>query len=111
MGKADLKIARLYAALAGTGGERIFSTIEAEWTRAREAILAITGKQRLLATSPVLRRSIDLRNPYVDPLSLLQVALLARLRGQTSEAEPADEDWRLLARSINGVAAGLQNTG
>ncbi len=111
MGKADLKIARLYAALAGAEGQGIFSAIEAEWVRASQAILAITGKQRLLATSPVLRRSIDLRNPYVDPLSLLQVALLARLRGRGSGAEPADEDWRLLARSINGVAAGLQNTG
>ncbi len=111
MGKADLKIARLYAGLADADGERIFSAIEAEWTRTREAILAITGKRRLLETSPVLRRSIDLRNPYVDPLSLLQVALLRRLRDQGSEAELPDEDWRLLARSINGVAAGLQNTG
>jgi phosphoenolpyruvate carboxylase len=65
----------------------------------------------LLENSPVLRRSIRLRNPYVDPLSFVQVSLLARLRRLDTQAPPAEELRRLAALSVNGVAAGLQNTG
>ena len=111
LGKGDLAVARLYAGLCADESlrARIFGVVEAEWRRTETAIMRITGARALLATSPVLRRSIQLRNPYVDPLSFVQVALLERLR--SSPKERAEEVERLVALSINGVAAGLQNTG
>ena len=75
---------------------------------ATDAILRITGHERLLASNPILRRSIDVRNPYVDPINLVQVDLLRRLRG-------ADKEDPVLARAfmitVNGIAAGMRNTG
>jgi phosphoenolpyruvate carboxylase len=89
--------------------------------RAIEAVLQITGHRRLLESNPVLRRSIDVRNPYVDPINLLQVELLRRLRSRpassaglpASERDAADEVQlrRALLVTINGVAAGMRNTG
>jgi phosphoenolpyruvate carboxylase len=80
--------------------------------RASDAVLAVTGHQQLLDNNPVLRRSIDVRNPYVDPINLLQVELLRRLR---AASDPNGEDtlWlrRALLVTINGVAAGMRNTG
>jgi phosphoenolpyruvate carboxylase len=70
-------------------------------------VLAVTGRERLLAENPVLRRSIDVRNPYVDPINLVQVELLRRLRR-------ADGDERLrhaFLITVNGIAAGMRNTG
>jgi phosphoenolpyruvate carboxylase len=80
--------------------------------RAIEVVLAITGHQQLLDNNPVLRRSIDVRNPYVDPINLLQVELLRRLRG-ARDANAEDTVWlrRALLVTINGVAAGMRNTG
>ena len=69
--------------------------------------LSLTGKKELLENNPVLRRSIRLRNPYVDPLSLLQVELLRRKRS----GQDNDEINYALASTINGIAAGLHNTG
>jgi phosphoenolpyruvate carboxylase len=98
---------RIYDALAEPSlRARIFPRIVEEWGRTREAVLAATGRSALLDISPVLRRSIRLRNPYVDPLSFVQVSLLARLR-----ATPDETLQRLLALTINGIAAGLQSTG
>ena len=124
MGKADLAVARCYAGLVEDAAlrERIFGAVEEEWARTERAVLQITGQPALLGSSPVLRRSIRLRNPYVDPLSFLQVSLLRRLRrladsgateGQEEEAAAANRAvlQRLVALTINGVAAGLQNTG
>jgi phosphoenolpyruvate carboxylase len=110
LGKADLAIARLYAGLCRDESlrERVFGAIAAEWRRTEAAILRVTGASALLATSPVLRRSVHLRNPYVDPLSFVQIVLLERLRDGAGDTE---ETERLVALSINGVAAGLQNTG
>ncbi|MDQ3702072.1 MAG: phosphoenolpyruvate carboxylase, partial [Chloroflexota bacterium] len=113
MGKADLAVARLYASLVPDAlvRQRIFGHIEAEWRRTEAAVLAITGQSALLAGSPVLRRSIRLRNPYVDPLSFLQVSLLVRLRRMADGAAEREPARQLVAATINGVAAGLQNTG
>lgn len=113
MGKADLAVARLYASLVPDPAirQRIFGHIEAEWWRTEAAVLAITGQSALLAGSPVLRRSIRLRNPYVDPLSFLQVSLLMRLRRMADGAPERAPAQLLVAATINGVAAGLQNTG
>jgi len=109
MAKADLSIARLYSSLVTDTrlGERVFSMLSAEFERARKSILWLTGQQELLERNPVLLRSIRLRNPYVDPMSLIQVELLRRKRsGESSE----DLNYALGA-TMNGIAAGLHNTG
>ncbi len=109
LAKADLGIARLYAELAPDAGirDRVFSKIEAEFHRTLEAVLMVTGQRELLETNQVLLRSIRLRNPYVDPMSLIQVDLLRRKRG----GEDTPEVNRAIAGTINGIAAGLRNTG
>ncbi|AXC11649.1 Phosphoenolpyruvate carboxylase [Acidisarcina polymorpha] len=109
LAKADLGIARLYAALVQDEEmrQRVFSKIEQEFNRTMEAVLLITGQGELLETNQVLARSIRLRNPYVDPMSLIQVDLLRRKRS----GEDTDEVNRAIAGTINGIAAGLRNTG
>ena len=74
----------------------------------RDAILRIKGADELLAGDRRLRESIRLRNPYVDPISLLQVDLLQRWR---AAGRPEDETFRALVATVNGIAAGIQNTG
>jgi len=114
MGKADLAVARIYDALAEPALRgRFFPLIADEWRRTREAVLTATGRSTILDISPVLRRSILLRNPYVDPLSFVQVSLLARRRAQPEGLGDAERDvlQRLLALTVNGIAAGLQSTG
>jgi phosphoenolpyruvate carboxylase len=109
MAKADLTIAHRYAALVTDKGvrERVFGMIVEEFERTRRMILRVTGQKELLSGNPVLARSIRLRNPYVDPLSLIQVALLQR-----NHAGDESEDLNYaLAATINGIAAGLRNTG
>ena len=109
MAKADLGIAREYSTLVknSTLRKRVFSMLEDEFLRTRQMILRITGQRELLARNRVLARSIRLRNPYVDPMSLIQVELLRRKQkgGQSSELEYP------LGATINGIAAGLHNTG
>ena len=101
--KADLAIAALYVQTLG-GDEALFAGLKAEHERAVAAVRAIRGADELLSTNPMLRRSIALRNPYVDVLSLLQVSLLRR--------QQAGEDVGVaLATTLNGVAQGLRNTG
>ena len=109
MAKSDLSIARLYADLVTDSAlrERTFDLIAGEFRRTRELVLRITGQKNLLEQNAVLYRSIRLRNPYVDPMSLTQVDLLRRKRG--GESGP-DLDYALAA-TINGIAAGLHNTG
>lgn len=109
MAKADFAIARLYADLVTDAAlrERIFEMLRQEFERTARLILAITGQQELLGKNPVLLRSVRLRNPYVDPLSLIQVDLLRRKR--TGIADPA-LDYAIGA-TMNGIAAGLHNTG
>ena len=81
--------------------------IEAEWNRSVKALLAITGQDELLAGNPPLARSFRNRQPYIDPLNHLQVTLLKRFRaGETDEAVK-----RAILITINGIAAGLRNTG
>jgi phosphoenolpyruvate carboxylase len=109
MAKADLTIARLYAELVSDSElrERVFEMIGEEFQRTRAMLLRVTGQTRLLETNEVLARSIRLRNPYVDPLSLIQVELLRRKRA----GEESEELNYALAATINGIAAGLRNTG
>ena len=109
MAKADLTIARLYAGLVFDPRirESVFSMLEEEFVRTRRVILAITGEKDLLEHNPVLARSIRLRNPYVDPMSLIQVDLLRRKRAGME----TDELNYAIGATINGIAAGLHNTG
>jgi phosphoenolpyruvate carboxylase len=110
LGKADRAVARLYAGLVEPEElrERVLGAILAEWERSERAIRIATQLPGLLQGSPVLRRSIRLRNPYVDPLSLVQVSLLRRWR---DGSEPDPQEVQLAALAVNGIAAGLQNTG
>jgi phosphoenolpyruvate carboxylase len=109
MAKADLTIARLYASLVTDAElrERVWKLITEEFERTRQVILSVTGQKELLETNPVLLRSIRLRNPYVDPMSLVQVDLLRRKR----TGEDTDALNYALGATINGIAAGLHNTG
>ncbi|MGH9768092.1 MAG: phosphoenolpyruvate carboxylase, partial [Blastocatellia bacterium] len=117
LAKADFQIARQYASrtLDRRLGQRIFRMLEEEYERACRITLQITGEKHLLDQSPVLQRSIAVRNPYVDPLSYLQVELLARRRqtGPKNELSPGDREKLLYATllTINGIAAGMRNTG
>lgn len=109
LAKSDFGIAQLYASLVTDEGlrDRVFGKLEGEFQRARRAILAITGQAELLENNPVLARSIRLRNPYVDPISLIQVDLLRRKRA----GDDSDAINRAIAATINGISAGLRNTG
>ena len=112
LAKADMGVARRYASLAaGPDAARRWAAIEGEYHRTVVLLLRVTGRDHLLDGAPVLQRSIALRNPYVDALSELQVRLLARLRVQPADGPERGRVLRLVQLSVNGVAAGLQNTG
>ncbi len=107
LAKSSLEIAREYLELvpAELEPDRFFAQITAEHERTVAAVLTILGQERLLERSPTLRRSIGIRNPYVDPMNGIQVELLRRYRA-------GDESARLpLGRAIAGIAAALRNTG
>ena len=109
LAKCDLSIAALYAELVEDAAlrRRTFNLMAEEFERTRAAVLRITNQTELLEDNPVLARSIRLRNPYVDPMSLIQVELLRRKRACENTAELNDA----LAVTINGISAGLRNTG
>ena len=109
LGKVDLSTARLYAELVEDAGlrERIYAMFEAEFHRTVKAVLAVTNQKELLETNRVLAHSIKLRNPYVDPMHLIQVDMLRRKRA----GENTPEVNRAIAATISGISAGLRNTG
>ena len=108
LAKVDIEIARRYSELAGPLHEKFFSQIRDEYDRSVEFVLRLTGQSKLLESAPTIRRAIRLRNPYVDPMSFLQVDLLRRWR----EAGCRDDaTLKALRASINGIAHGMQNTG
>jgi phosphoenolpyruvate carboxylase len=109
LAKSDLSLARRYAELVPNGKlrKRIFSAIESEWHRTHEALKTITGQASRLADNPALARSIEHRFPYIDPLHHLQVELIQRYRAGSQ----AEKVRRGIHISINGIAAGLRNTG
>ncbi len=116
LGKSDMAVASRYAELVSDVGLRkqIFGTIEAEWRRTRDALLAITGQTYLLADNPTLERSFANRVPYMDPLNHLQIALLRRHRAQAQSPdgrEPENRVERGIHLTINGISAGLRNSG
>jgi phosphoenolpyruvate carboxylase len=115
LAKTDMPIAAQYAALVERAQvrERIFGRIRAEYDRSVANVLAITGEDRLLANDPVLRESIQLRNPYVDPLNYLQIRFLPVWRREPARraSRPENPLRRLLALTVGGVAFGMKSTG
>ncbi len=137
LGKADMGIAEQYAALVEdeTLRAEIFGTVRAEFERTRAWILRLTDQTDILDNEPALQRAIHLRNPYVDPLNFIQIELLKRLRALDGterngvleterngvleterngvrSVQDAREEWMdAMAATINGIAAGLRNTG
>ncbi len=111
--KADLTIAREYAEMGQNkeAQNRIYGQIEEEFRLTSDLILKITGQQDILDNVPVIQESIRLRNPYVDPLSYLQVQLLTELRALRDKDQDDPELLREVLLTINGIAAGLRNTG
>ena len=109
MAKADLAIAQLYASLVSDKGlrDRVWNLIAEEFERTQRMLLMVKNQERLVEKNPVLSRSIRLRNPYVDAMSLVQVELLRRKK----LGENTEELNYALGATINGIAAGLHNTG
>ena len=115
LAKADADIAAHYDRfLVPSDLQHLGETLRARLAGAIDTVLAISRHTQLLEDNPVLRRSIDVRNPYVDPINLLQVELLRRLRSaEKADADESETDWlrRALLVTINGIAAGMRNTG
>jgi phosphoenolpyruvate carboxylase len=111
--KADMGIAALYASLVEDTAirEQIFSRIETEHSLTTRMICEVTGQQQVLGSMSAIRKSIDRRNPYVDPLNFIQVELLRELR----KLDPGDPRYQevleAILATINGIAAGMKTTG
>ena len=113
VGHATLAIAARYVELVEDKvlGRRIFTLVKAEWQRTDDALALITGEKQRLESNPSLARSIEHRFPYLDPLNHLQVELMRRYR-QRREGDPQNPRVQTgIHISINGIAAGLRNTG
>ena len=108
LAKSDMGIFECYSRLTGDLHGALYPGIAAEFAQTRDTLLALREEHELLSNDPRLRLSIRLRNPYVDPISLLQVELLQRWREGRRED---DEILRALMATVNGIAAGIQNTG
>ena len=112
LGRSEPRIASLYAALSGDDdGGPLWSRIIAEYELSIRQLARVTGRTELLAAEPLAGRSIRLRRPYIDPLSHIQVRFLARLRSLPADDPDRERFRRLVQLTVNGVAAGLQNTG
>jgi phosphoenolpyruvate carboxylase len=117
LAKSDLRIASRYVELVGDRklGQKIFAAISTELERTHLALTQITGEAQRLQSNPALARSIEHRFPYLDPLNHLQVELLRRYRQNPAAATSMDPGHERMRRgihiSINGIAAGLRNTG
>jgi phosphoenolpyruvate carboxylase len=109
MAKADLAVAQLYASLVHDEAlrQRVWKLIVDEFERTRRMLLIVKQQERLVERNPVLSRSIRLRNPYVDAMSLIQVELLRRKKA----GDNSEQLNYALGATINGIAAGLHNTG
>ncbi|HVM70517.1 MAG TPA: phosphoenolpyruvate carboxylase [Anaerolineales bacterium] len=112
--KADMDIASLYVSLVPDRAlaKGIFDSIRAEYVRTRDAVLSVSRHINLMEVEPVTRNAVQLRNPYVDPLNYIQVEMLRRLRAlpdrESAEAQSLRE---VISLTVNGIAAGLRNTG
>jgi phosphoenolpyruvate carboxylase len=113
LSKADLSIAREYSTLVGARPVRrpVFRRIVKAFDATAGLVTKISGEKKLLDNNPTLQRSIQLRNPYVDPMSYIQVELLRRIRNNELDDNAYQELKLAIFLSINGIAAGLRNTG
>jgi phosphoenolpyruvate carboxylase len=112
--KADLGIASLYVDLVPDKalGHELFRAIRAEYDRTRDLVLSVSGHANLLDEEPITQHAVQLRNPYVDPLNYIQVEMLRRIRAlPDQESEEAQSIREVITITINGIAAGLRNTG
>jgi phosphoenolpyruvate carboxylase len=112
--KADMGIAALYVELVSDRAlaNELFARIRDEYARTRAMVLDVTGHAELMDADPVIQRSVHLRNPYVDPLNYIQVEMLRRLRALANQDGAEAEALReVVVMTINGIAAGLRNTG
>jgi phosphoenolpyruvate carboxylase len=113
LAKTDLGVASRYFELVSDAGlrQRMWEEVAAEHQRTLSAMARVTGRDSLLADQPILRETLRLRDPYIDPLSVLQAQMLLRYRS-LPETDPERPDLlEAILRSVNGIAAGLQNTG
>jgi phosphoenolpyruvate carboxylase len=113
LAKSDLRIAEAYSMLVKSQGvrERIWERVSEEHARCVRVLLGITEQKHLLDNAPVLQRSIRLRNPYVDPLSYIQVSLLRRFRSLPAYSPERETMAHPLLLTIAGISSGLLNTG
>ncbi|WP_109689238.1 phosphoenolpyruvate carboxylase [Tumebacillus permanentifrigoris] len=113
LAKADMLIAAEYVKLVEDEelAARVFGRIQEEYKRTKRVVLEITGETDILANAPVIQESIRLRNPYVDPLSYLQVLLLEELREARRDGDESAGDINGVLLTINGISSGLRNTG
>ncbi len=113
LAKSDMRIAETYTALVKDGElrKRMWELISREHDACAKALIRITDNENLLDDSPVLQRSIRLRNPYVDPISYIQVSLLHRLRALSEDSPERDAVLNTLLRTISGISSGMLNTG
>ena len=111
--KADLSVAEIYAALDGNARRRkhVFGIVASEFALTQRLVLTVAGQKELLGAEPVLANSIRLRNPYIDPLNYLQVEMLRRLRHGKLSPKARSDAQRVVELTVNGIAAGLKNTG
>jgi phosphoenolpyruvate carboxylase len=112
--KADMDISALYVDLVPDNklASEIFNIIRSEYERTQNTVLRISRHNDLLELEPVTRQAVQLRNPYVDPLNYIQVETLQRLRRLgDQDGEEAKSLREVMALTINGIAAGLRNTG
>ncbi|MDP3684798.1 MAG: phosphoenolpyruvate carboxylase, partial [Ignavibacteria bacterium] len=111
--KTDFAIASEYLTLCGNdkSSVEIFNLIKNEYERTREAVLKITGEITLLDENQSLQRSIMLRNPYIDPRSFLQVAFIKKYRKKNISSSEKEKLLALLRSTVNGISAGIRNTG
>jgi phosphoenolpyruvate carboxylase len=114
LAKADMGIARLYADLVEDEGvrERVFGEVTRAFQETCQWLLRVTDQRELMENDPILRYSVRQRNPYIDPMNYIQVSLLRRLRALPDpEAKEAQPIRQAIFLTINGIAAGLRNTG
>lgn len=112
--KADMDIASLYVDLVPDKNmaAKIFNTIKTEYDQTRDIVLSISGHTNLLDAEPITQTAVQLRNPYIDPLNYIQVEMLQRIRALSdTEGTEAQSLREVIGLTINGIAAGLRNTG
>jgi phosphoenolpyruvate carboxylase len=110
--KTDMVISEEYISLnKGSKAKEIFDMIREEYERGVKYVLLITGEKELLDHNPQLQRSLQLRNPYIDPISFIQVHLIKQYRNRNISGKKKEELLNVLRSSVNGIAAGIRNTG